>query len=639
MKNVLAEVGRSGDKVEIFFRYDPDNVKAIKQVPGAKFVPKDKGGPHWEVNLEITIMRRLREEFGQFLVLGEALKEWGREAVARERNLHALGSTDDVPIEDLQIGTKLPKLAEWFRPYQRADVKFLAATSALNLNQPGLGKTTEIIGAIFEADLEHGPHLVVAPKTSLNTVWRMEIERWTEDLEKPHEVITYHGDMTKAERQAALDEFAACIEDEWPVWFVTNPDTIRAGNQPKIEWATFTIDEYHKTGLTNATGSTDRKKGTQFSHAVRDIKSERRYAITGTPMGGKPIKLWGALWFLYPGQFKSKWHWADTWLEVQSNGFGKEIGSIKQGREDEFYAALAPFAIRRLKSEVLPQLPAKQYVDVWCDMTTKQAKQYRDMAEDSELMIEEESMNALGILSEYTRLKQFANAYVDQIDGKMGRCPRCSGTGEKERENQETGEMEKIPCPRCLGKGETILYKLIPSEESGKLPALWERLNEVGIDVGDDDSGDACAVISTQFKGMAEMVHGWLVKKGIKAELITGDVKEEERVRIQQAFQAGGPAAPRVVVMVTTAGGVAITLDRADTVHILDETWNPDDQEQLEDRVHRASRMHQVTCYYYRSKGTVEQGIYELNVEKSAINREILDIRRQGFRATMAEKS
>jgi hypothetical protein len=81
--------------------------------------------------------------------------------------------------------------------------------------------------------------------------------------------------------------------------------------------------------------------------------------------------------------------------------------------------------------------------------------------------------------------------------------------------------------------------------------------------------------------------------------------------------------------MTTTAGGVAITLDRADTVHILDETWVPDDQEQFEDRAHRASRMHQVTVYYYRSKDTVEEDIYKL-VQDNPGRRstvEILDIR------------
>ena len=63
----------------------------------------------------------------------------------------------------------------------------------------------------------------------------------------------------------------------------------------------------------------------------------------------------------------------------------------------------------------------------------------------------------------------------------------------------------------------------------------------------------------------------------------------------------------RVIVMTTTAGGVAITLDMVENVHILDETWVPDDQEQLADRAVNTSRMHQVGVYVYRSKDTVEE--------------------------------
>ena len=633
MNNAFAELNPSGDKIEVHFRYDADLVRSVKEVPGARFVGKDEGGPMWLVPLNLDVARRLHEEFGDRLVLGRALKTWGKEAVKREANLHALASIDSVDPKDLELNGKIPTLAKWFRGYQRADVKFLAATSCLNLNEQGLGKTSEIIGAVFEAGIEQGPHLVVAPKTSLETVWRMEIERWTAEQPKPHEVITYSGEMTKADRTKAIEEFWSCVDDEWPVWFVCTPNTVRDGNEPFMDpkefpdgWATFTIDEYHKTGLPNASG----KKGTgsKFSDAVREVKAQRRYAMTGTPMGGKPIKLWGALHFLYPEQFTSKWQWAKTWLTVNSNGYGQEVGNILPGREDEFYKALAPYVVRRLKSEVLPQLPPKQFVDVWCDRSSKQAKQYQEFAAKAEVAIEEKQLNALGILAEYTRLKVFADAYCDKIEERFVKCETCDGSG------LSIGGAEG-ECYRCSGTGRRPVMHPVPSTDSGKLPYLLERLEEAGIDAK-DPSGDACAIIASQFKEVADMVHFWLNQKGIAAEKITGDTTGLERARIQTIFQEGGEDAPRVVVMTTTAGGVAITLDRADTVHILDETWVPDDQEQFADRAHRASRMHQVTVYTYRSNDTIEKYIHETVQDKAAINRSILDLRRQGFRANMA---
>jgi SWI/SNF-related matrix-associated actin-dependent regulator 1 of chromatin subfamily A len=140
---------------------------------------------------------------------------------------------------------------------------------------------------------------------------------------------------------------------------------------------------------------------------------------------------------------------------------------------------------------------------------------------------------------------------------------------------------------------------------------------------GSDASGDNVCVIASQHAKTVEMVYELLTGMCIPTAMITGDTSGKKRKEVIQNFQAGTGA--RVVVMTTTAGGVAITLDRADTVHILDETFNPDDQAQLEDRIHRASRIHQVTCYYYRTRGTIEEDIYELTREKEVTNQQILN--------------
>jgi SNF2 family DNA or RNA helicase len=630
---VFAELSPDGQRIEVHFQYDPDLVASIKEVPGARFVNVNMGGPMWLVPLELNIARRLREEVGDRLVLGRALKIWGKEAVEREKNLHALATVDDLPPSELKLNKKLPDLCKWFRPYQRADVKMLSVGSFLNLNEQRLGKTTEVIGAVFEADLENGPHLVVAPKTSLNTVWRFEIERWTAKLDKPHEVITYSGELTRTEREAAIDEFWSCVDEDYPVWFVCTPATVRDGKEPAVEeWNSFTIDEYHRTGLPNA--GTKRGTGTKFADAVKDIKAKRRYGLTGTPMGGKPIKLWGGLHFLYPEQFSSKWQWAKQWLLVSSNGYGQDIGGIQYGREDDFYKALAPYAIRRLRKEVLPQLPDTQWIDVWCEMTTKQAKQYQEMARRAEVNIEDKQLNALGILAEYTRLKQFADAYCDEILEIPQTCKTCEGEG-----HIEYTMGNYTDCPHCGGTGKTIKLQVHPSSESGKLPFLLERLAENGIDP-DDMEGDSVAVVASQFSSIVDMVHTYLNAKGIKSVKITGATPEEDRIAAQMLFRTDGDRKvgdARVICMTTTAGGVAITLDLADNVHILDETWVPDDQEQLADRVFNASRQHQVGVYVYRSIGTVEEYIKKVTKEKASVNKDILDLRRQGFRADMKE--
>ena len=635
----FAELSADGAKIEVYFKYDVELLKCVKEVPGAKFVGKDQGGPFWTVPLSLDSARRLNEEMGpNTMILGRALRVWGKEAKKREENLHALAASDSVDAAELVLNTKLPKLCEWMRPYQRADVKFLAATSTINANEQRLGKTTEIIGAVFESGMENGQHLVCAPRSSLNTVWRFEIERWTAELEKPHEVITYSGALSKAEREHAIEEFWNCVDEGWPVWFVCTFDTVRMGNEPYFDpkefpdgWSTFIIDEFHRSGLPNASG----KKGTgsKFADAVREIPAQRRYALSGTPMGGKPVKLWGALHFLYPQQFTSKWQWAKTWLQTSNNGYGTDIGSVQRGREEEFYASLAPYMVRRLRSEVLPQLPPAQWIDVWCEMTPKQKKQYDTFAARAEAEIEEKKLNALGILAEYTRLKVFADAYCDQMRETDVKCSECEGTGQS---------SIGTDCWQCQGTGKVTHLKPIPSYDSGKLEPLMDRLAEQGITAkAEDAEGESLAIVASQFKEVADMVHRYLNEKGIKAVQITGGTSDADRIANQMMFRQDGKRKaddPRVIVMTTTAGGVAITLDLVENVHILDETWVPDDQEQLADRAVNTSRMHQVGVYVYRSKDTVEHHIEATNIDKRNINKNILDLRRQGFRADMKEK-
>jgi SNF2 family DNA or RNA helicase len=91
------------------------------------------------------------------------------------------------------------------------------------------------------------------------------------------------------------------------------------------------------------------------------------------------------------------------------------------------------------------------------------------------------------------------------------------------------------------------------------------------------------------------------------------------------------------VVLTLKAGGVSITLDAADHVHVIDEDFNPDVQTQFEDRAHRMSRIHQVTCYYYRTRGTIEEEINEVVFNKQMTNEQLLDKVRQSLTETDTE--
>lgn len=601
----FAELNEAGDRIEVVFPYDPAAVKAVKSVPGARFIPRDKGGPKWQLPLDLTSARMLREAFGAGLELGEAVKRWGRTAVRREANLTELSRQDDAQLE--RLPNVLPELSEWLRPYQRADVAFLAQAEAINSNQPGLGKTAEIIGSIFEAGTDKGSQLVIAPKTSLEVVWLAELTKW-----QKHPVLLTSGNDSKEKREATIAQAVEMNSKDEPFWLVLNPHMVRYERdktQPKIVeegheryplvpvypelfeivWANVILDEYHKMGITNDKAI--------MHKTVKHLKRDKMLMMSGTPMGGKPIKLFAALKLIDPGKFTSKWRWAEQWLDISevdggSTGMHKSIEGLRAGLEESFYKAHAPYLLRRTKLEVLKELPPKQHIFIECPMTDKQRKQYETVAAEAEIKIEEEHLSITGVLAEYMRLKQFSDARH---------------------------------TVRHLASGE---LKVAPTTDSGKLEMLRSLLEERGITGTDEAEGDEKVVVFSQFSQIVDMLEEWLNQHGIETAKITGNVKE--RTKLVEEFQTD--AGPRVMLMTTGAGGVSINLDRASTVIFMDETWDPDDQEQAEDRVHRVSRMHQVTVYYLRSKDSIEQHIAAITGGKRLTNEQILDLHRKLFK-------
>jgi SNF2 family DNA or RNA helicase len=190
-----------------------------------------------------------------------------------------------------------------------------------------------------------------------------------------------------------------------------------------------------------------------------------------------------------------------------------------------------------------------------------------------------------------TRLKQFANGYGTLVPGRDG------------------------------GK------KFAPAFPSNKFDALVEMLEERGITgVEETEEGEGKVVIASQFTEVINLFATELRRKGIQVLLLTGKQSDREREESVKRFQK--PGGPRVFMINTMAGGVSVTLDAADDLIFIDETFVPDDQEQVEDRTHRTSRVHNVTIYYLRTRGTIDETIARNNIEKDDIQKRLLDGKR-----------
>lgn len=637
---ITVELAKQGDSALVTFAYNPGHVATVKRVANVRFVGPDKPeGPAWRCPLDMTTMRDLRSKFGDQLTIGPKLKVWAKGQVEREAKLTDMSQADDadltnVPAKLRKVGNKKVAL----RPYQKADIAFMASTNVINANQPGAGKSLETIFAVMEAGMTWGQHLVFAPKSALSTVWEEEIKfAYAAAGEDEPTILT--GE-TPAARRAALEEAAQLAADGYAFWLVLNPAMGRMTEQreldgkvltktafgklsqrdqertllvpglmhpqlTEVEWDTMTVDEFHLMGLSNP--STQAAQG--IVHIAEATQPKRRYALSGTPMGGKPVKLWGALHFLEPENFTSKWQWARQWLVINTNGYGSKIEGIMPGREVDFYEHLKPYLVRRTKKEALPGLPPKQRINVWCDMTPAQRDQYVKFATDAEWRMadadEAGRLTATNVLAEYTRLKQFAGAY-------------CTV--------RNTGKETADGIP---------VLKVEATNDSGKLTQLVEKLREENVIVAksDDEDKAKCALVFSQNNTMVDMVAAELRKLGVPVETITGKTSDKNRAAYQRAFTDQTPGAPRVLVMNIMAGGTALNLSMADSVHLLDETWVPDNQEQAEDRAHRGDdrtmAKDNVRMYYYRTRASIEEYIQKLVAEKEMNNRTILDLRRR----------
>lgn len=609
MKPVRVEV--EGHQIALRTPYTPSAPDEARAVGGGHWSKRENA---WLYPLDLGVCRRMRAQYGDRLVIGPALGLWARQAVAREKALPALAASDDAPVGEA-LSRLAPDLAAALRPYQRVGARFILEAArddegVLLADEPRTGKTLQTIaGILSRGDKAHGLHLIAAPRLSVRNVWEKELLTWTT---REH-VGVYAASGNKRERQAAI---GAAQRGTEPIRFlIVNPDMCRyrvvcedmfcrgastpdhtSQHRTHVEmdyqelfaeaYASLVLDESHKV-----LGSLRTNKGTQAAVGLKNLVLApygTRVAVTGTPFGkgGRVQGMFGTLHWLRPKVYTSFWRWAKEVLEITEDDYGHQrVGGLKsETSPEEFFRSLGTLILRRTRAEVMPWLGGKVYEDVYCEMDPKQRTQYKAMEKNASV----DGMVALGVLAELTRLKQFAGCYHEAVKGE----------------------------PR-------------PTTISGKLPALLQRLEEHGVD-RDWQPGDEKAIVFTQFEAWARLgVMPALQAAGLNPVTITGQVSDADRTARVKAFQAGD--GPNVIVMTTQTGGVSITLDRADSVHMLDEMWNPEDNSQAEDRAVDTTVRDEpkpVAVYYYRSEGTVEEYVRDQNRSKASEQHLVLDGRR-----------
>jgi hypothetical protein len=598
-----------------------------KKVPGVRYAKK---AGCQTAPLDLEVCRAIREVFKQSLVLGPEITAWATAEVKREELLYnALTMDLSVPAELPRVARVAPMMYQAMcnRGFQTADVAFaVLAGNHLNANQPGLGKTLETFGALVERGVT-GVVPVIGPQTSLWPTWATEVPKWMDEVGARAFVAGESG-LSKGKRVAIIEEAMA---DDAPLRFLMlNAEMVRlrevnscpsgecngddefcpdlADHKSQREasypilfehkWAAVIGDEVHKYLMNSNPRST---KVSQVGLGFQRMQTKpdgMRIALSGTPMKGKPRLLWPTFHWLRPDLYPSQWRWSTHYFEQEEDSYAfggfKLTDNLKPERVEAFNRELNRMMIRRTKSElraINPQWapPDKRYAEVWLPLAGKQRVAYEQMERSAVARLQGGSLNANGVLAEMTRLRQFAGCHGRMEDGTF---------------------VPSLPS----NKFDWLLGSFLP------------HLGVTGSAV--TDQGTSKVVIASQFTQFINLWASGLRAKGIAVHVLTGETKPQDRAAMVKDWQTN-PDGPRVMLLNTNAGGVSITLDYADDLIIMDETWVPDDQEQVEDRVHRTSRTdHQVTIWYVRSEGTIERTIAGENTIKDDRQKRSLDGRR-----------
>lgn len=593
-----------GDRVLVRFQYNARLVTAVKRVPGARWRPDDKT---WTAPLTLDTCRVLRRVFGRELEVLPALSRWARDEMQRELLLENLRIGADGSTAQLKRTAELaPQLAMAIdaRRYQAVGARWLAtAETALLGDQPGLGKTLQTLAALVESGARN--ILVLCPKTAIRTVWVEETNRWAPTI------MPFAAQGSRAERKQVMTVFREMPYDR-PKMLIGNTEMMRAKrwwvcpdgkerdkppnrksgcqadhpHKVRIEyvwpylfeqkWDAIVLDESHNSLAT--TRNTMSKDISQVRLGAMHLRKRLvpgglAIALSGTPARSKLPRFWGTLNWLRPDVFTSFWNFAKTHFDVEqgNGGYGTEVSADPVDPE-AFSAALRPYYLARTKADVAPDLPPITYAGtppldnpegangIWLDMEGQQAEAYQQMKRMATVKLDGGTITANGVLAEITRARQFASAYQSNLDG---------------------GD------------------ELRPVLPSNKLDWVLEFLRE-------REGFDGKVVIASAFTKLVKMFALELEAAGYPVMTLTGETSDKGRQELVRRF-ADPEDKARVAIINTYAGGEAITLDAADDMIFLDLPWTSDQAEQVESRIHRVSRVHQVTVYRLLSRGTIDE--------------------------------
>lgn len=445
------------------------------------------------------------------------------------------------------LSFEIPKsLQHVLRDYQKHGFNWLKQLASYGFggvlaDDMGLGKTIQSIAYIV-SELEviraqKQPVLIVCP-SSLAYNWLYEFMQFAPEIE----ALVIDGDVT--ERHVLLSTM-----DRQDVIITTYPLLRRdLSYYEQLHFHTVFFDE----------AQAFKNPATQTARAVRKIQAKHRFGLTGTPIENSLSELWAIYRVIFPQLFR-------------------ELEEFSHMPRPDIARRVRPFLLRRLKEDVLMELPGKEEMLSSSELFPEQKALYSaylaKLRVDTFKHLDKETFNKnrIRILAGITRLRQICCHPALFVEGYKGKS----------------------------AKFEQLLQILEESKASGRR-----------------------VLIFSQFTQMLKIIATELTKRGETYFYLDGQTPPEERVSLCQQFNEG---ARNMFLISLKAGGTGLNLTGADTVILYDLWWNPAVEEQAADRAHRMGQKQVVQVIKLIAKGTIEEKMNVLQQKKKTLISDILD--------------
>jgi SNF2 family DNA or RNA helicase len=476
------------------------------------------------------------------------------DSLLEDKNITAINKRQNFKelVEDIKKPSTMnfapPKnLKNILRDYQRFGFMWLKTLSyygfgGILADDMGLGKTLQSIALIKSIDTKN-PSIVIAP-TSLVYNWEDEINKFAPDMK----VLVIMG--TKLERQEKYRH-------------ITNSNVVLTSYgllKRDIEvYANYLfeycfIDEAQHIKNPNSLNA----------KSVKLINAKVRYALTGTPIENSLTELWSIFDFIMPSYLLSH-------TKFTANYERPIIKHNDQEALKQLTLQISPFILRRLKSDVLTELPPKIETKMSSELSESQKKIYLGYLQKTKKEIAQEiatkgfNKSTIKILAALTRLRQICchpSTFIEDYSG-----------------------------------------------DSGKLQLLNELVTD-GV-----ESGHRILIFSG-FTSMLNIIKNMLDSNNISNYYLDGHTKPEDRRNLVHSFNTDNTS---VFLISLKAGGTGLNLTGADMVIHYDPWWNPAVEDQATDRAYRIGQNKSVQVFKLITTGTIEERIYQLQQKKKSI--------------------